>query len=148
MYQTTYFASLNPDPLRLVMDVTGYSEGWATYVELLSYHLSGLDENLASAMEANLSYTLGLYCLIDIGIHYEGWSREDTADFLSDYGITSSSDQDMIFEIIVSSPGNYLNYYVGYLNFLNYGKQQKMNRDSSSLKRFSLLFIRNRSCSF
>jgi uncharacterized protein (DUF885 family) len=81
MYQTTYFASLNPDPLRLVMDVTGYSEGWATYVELLSYHLSGLDENLASALEANLSYTLGLYCLIDIGIHYEGWSRKTPQTF-------------------------------------------------------------------
>jgi hypothetical protein len=59
--------------------------------------------------------------------------KEDTADFLSDYGITSSSGSGHDFEIIVSSPGNYLNYYVGYLELLEYGKQQKMNRDSSSL---------------
>ena len=37
MYQTVYFLSHNPHPLRSVLTFSGYSEGWATYVEMTSY---------------------------------------------------------------------------------------------------------------
>ncbi len=118
MYQNTFFASTNPSKIRLLFDVTGYSEGWATYVEIYSYELAGLDEDLAVAMEANLSYTLGIYSLIDIGINYEGWSKEYTDNYLDSLGITSKEAKKEIFEIMVGSPGNYLNYYFGYLEIL------------------------------
>ena len=32
--------------------------------------------------ELNKTYTLALYCLTDIGINYEGWTFEDTQEFL------------------------------------------------------------------
>lgn len=118
MYQSTYFASTKPDNIRFLFDVTGYSEGWATYVEFYSYHISGLDEYLASAMEANMSYTLGIYSLVDIGVNYEGWTRQDTSNYLNGLGINNPDDQKEIFEIMIGSPGNYLNYYVGYLEIL------------------------------
>lgn len=123
MYQNTYFASTEPDNIRFLFDVTGYSEGWATYVEMYSYHLSGIDDNLATAMEANLSYTLGVYSLVDIGVNYEGWTRQETYDYLTEIGINSIEDQKEIFEIMLGSPGNYLNYYVGYLEILQLKKQ-------------------------
>lgn len=33
LYQTTYFAGQNPDPIRNLLDFGGYTEGWATYVD-------------------------------------------------------------------------------------------------------------------
>ncbi|MEG1778995.1 MAG: DUF885 domain-containing protein, partial [Oscillospiraceae bacterium] len=37
MYQMNYFASTNPHPIRMNTDFIGYSEGWASYVQMLSY---------------------------------------------------------------------------------------------------------------
>lgn len=37
LYQTTYFASTNPAPLRSLLNFGGYTEGWATYSEMMSY---------------------------------------------------------------------------------------------------------------
>lgn len=31
LYQTTYFANTNPDPIRTLLNYSGYVEGWATY---------------------------------------------------------------------------------------------------------------------
>lgn len=127
MYQNTYFASTNPSNIRFLIDFNGYSEGWATYVEMYSYHISEIDEDLATALEANLSYTLGVYSLVDIGVNYEGWTREETYAYLSDIGIPSVEDQKEIFEIMLGSPGNYLNYYVGYLEILELKNQYEMS---------------------
>lgn len=118
MYQSTYFAATNPAKIRLIINIKGYSEGWATYAELSSIQMSGLDEDMAVALDANYSYTLGIYSLVDIGINYDGWTRQDTADFLNEIGISEPDMHKQMFENIVGSPGNYLNYYVGYLEIL------------------------------
>ena len=38
MYQTQYFAATNPDWIRYILAPGGYVEGWASYVEVLSYN--------------------------------------------------------------------------------------------------------------
>jgi len=37
MYQMVYFRQTSPHPIRLMLSNTGYTEGWATYVEQFSY---------------------------------------------------------------------------------------------------------------
>ena len=149
MYQNTYFASTHPANIRFLMDITGYSEGWATYVEFYSYHLSGLDEDLATAMEANMSYTLGIYSLVDIGVNYEGWTRQDTYDYLDSIGISTPSDQKEIFEIMIGSPGNYLNYYVGYLEILQLKNEAETKKGSAfNLKDFNTFLLETGPASF
>ena len=91
LYQTIYYESTDPDPVRSVMDFGGYVEGWATYAEMGR-------------------------------IHYEGWSRMDTVAFFSNYGITDSETIERIYELIIGSPGNYLKYYIGYVEFLELKK--------------------------
>ena len=44
-----------------------------------------------------------------MGIHYEGWSRMDTVSFFSNYGITDAETIGRIYDLIIGSPGNYLN---------------------------------------
>ena len=39
LYQTTYYANTNPDPLRNLLNFSGYVEGWATYAEMCSYYV-------------------------------------------------------------------------------------------------------------
>ncbi len=143
LYQATYFASTKPANIRRLMDVSGYVEGWATYAEFNSYEMSGLDEELASALAANMSFMLGSLSLVDIGINYEGWTRQETAEYLVDMGISDPVDQSDIFETMIGSPGNYLNYYVGYLEILELKKDARNTLGSDfDVKDFHLFLLK------
>ena len=99
--------------------------------------------NMSSASNAtrlawlNRSMNLCIYSLIDIGIHYRGWEQARVAAFLKAFGITNSSAASEIYQYIVETPGNYLKYYWGYLNFLDLKKscQNSMGADFD-LKKF------------
>ena len=123
LYQTVYYASTDPDPLRSIFNFGGYVEGWATYAEMCSYSLAPLTREQSTLLQKNSSIILGLYTLADIGIHYEGWSRMDTFSFFSNYGISDIDTVNRIYDLILGSPGNYLKYYIGYLEFLELKKE-------------------------
>lgn len=122
LYQCTYFRSKKPAPIRSIMDFPGYDEGWATYVEMYSYYLSGIDENLARFLEANNIVVLCLYARADIGIHYEGWNREKTINYISNF-IENDDVADLIYETLLEEPGVYLPYAVGYLEIMELRKK-------------------------
>ena len=137
LYQTVYYESKDPDPIRSVMDFSGYVEGWATYAEMGSYYLTPLSKEQATLLQKNSSIILGLYALADMGIHYEGWSRMDTVAFFSNYGITDAETIERIYELIIGSPGNYLKYYIGYVEFLELKKEWAEDKgDRFSQKEF------------
>lgn len=143
LYQTVMSYDYGLAPVRTIMDFPGYIEGWATYVEMLSYYYAGLEENVASLLQHNQSATLSLYASSDIGIHYYGWDEEEMYDFWGSYGITDTSVVDRITQLIVSEPGNYLKYYVGYLNFLQLrDAMQEVYGDDFSLTAFHEALLR------
>lgn len=117
LYQCVYFRSKNPAPIRNLMNFVGYDEGWATYVEMYSYHISGIDETLADFLEANNVVILCMYARADIGIHYEGWTKRKVVDyvdnFIGDEEIASS-----IYDTLLEEPAIYLPYAIGYLEIM------------------------------
>lgn len=123
LHQTTYFASKNPSPIRHLLDCGGYTEGWATYSEMLSYYFAPIKKTQATLMQKNSSILLGLYALADMGIHYDGWSLLDTTTFFRGYGITDTKAIEEIYQLILSDPANYLKYYIGYVEFLELKKE-------------------------
>lgn len=118
LYQTVMSYDYGLKPFRSILNYGGYTEGWATYVELLSYNYAGLDENMAEFLRANHDFSLSLYASSDIGIHYYGWNFDELMDFWKDYGISDEASVRQIWNIILASPANYLKYYVGYLQLL------------------------------
>lgn len=137
LYQTIMSYSSGMEPVRSLLNYPGYVEGWATYVEMMSYRYAGLDMNTADLLMHNQSATLSLYASSDIGIHYDGWTASDMYKFWEAYGITDHDAIDEITGLIVSDPGNYLKYYVGYLNFLALREKiQSSYGDSCSLTDF------------
>lgn len=123
LYQTVYFSTSEPDPIRSILDFGGYVEGWATYAEMMSYYLAPLPKTEASLLQKNSSVILGLYALADMGIHYDGWSVTDTVRFFSDYGINDPNAVQSVYKLIIGSPANYLKYYIGYLKFYELKKE-------------------------
>ena len=137
LYQTTYFASTEPDPIRSVLNFSGYVEGWATYAEMCSYYISTLDKPYATLLQKNNSIILGLYAMADIGIHYDGWNVDDTLKFFSAYGINDEAVVQEIYKYIVGDPANYLTYYVGYAEMLELKKEcMEKQGDDFSQKEF------------
>ena len=137
LYQNAYFSSTKPDPVRHLLDFGGYSEGWAVYAELLSYHYQYDNEPLAKAMNYNASYSLALYCLCDIGVNYEGWTPKKLEHFLKNYNIEDAVFCKNIFNEVIENPANYLKYYVGYLEILKTKKNVMLKTGADfDLKKF------------
>ena len=131
MYQSVYsnnlLAKQDSGTLRQLLWYGGYLEGWALYVEFLSYnYASQLMENAGFSPQAeyiqiekhNRSLQLCLYSLLDIMIHYENASYNQVHRTLANFGITSPESTAAIYEYIVEEPANYPKYYLGYLEIL------------------------------
>lgn len=123
LYQTVYFQNLKPDPIRNLLNFGGYTEGWATYTEMLSYYYAPLPKEQAALLQRNTSVILGLYALADMGIHYDGWKLADTISFFRQYGIEDANTVESIYDLIISDPANYLKYYIGYVEFMELKKE-------------------------
>lgn len=120
LYQNVYFRSRNTDNLRQILPTLGYSEGWATYVEHYSCTLdNGLSPELGQLLAANKIASLGLQACLDVYINYYGWTLEQVQDYLLDYYEDPAEIAQNIFHTMVENPGNYIAYYVGYLEINN-----------------------------
>jgi len=137
MYQNLYSTSCMTKPVRSLFSFTGYAEGYATYVENMSYNYLDFDDNIKKILAISNSISLGLYARLDLAIHGEGYTYNQTHDFLVKYGITDSETTKEIYQAIIEQPGNYMCYYGGYLEFLELRNEfEKNNKDNFSLKEF------------
>ena len=143
LYQTVFFGRQNPSHIRYLIDSSGYVEGWATYVESYAYRYAAkyVDDEAATDVTRlawlNRSVNLCIYSLLDIGIHYRGWTQEKAAEFLNVFGIRSASVVSEIYRYIVETPVNYVKYDLGCLNFMDLRDNQKeLLGDDFDLKDF------------
>lgn len=125
LYQYEYYMQTNPHPLRLMLPFGGYSEGWATYAELFSYKIAGIDQDSAVILSSNKLATLCIYSMLDLGIHYYDWTYDDCAAYLSEFGIDNQENIDEIYGTIIAEPALYLKYTVGCLEFIQLENELK-----------------------
>lgn len=119
LLQNVYYLSTNPEPIRTQLNFSGYTEGWATYVEFQSYEMGAIDETAGIINAANSLATLCLYGKVDIGVNQYGWTKEETKDFIAQYfGELDDEVIDEIYYAMVSEPGNYLNYICGAIEMM------------------------------
>ena len=143
LYQTIQTYSYDPAPIRTLLDYPGYTEGWATYVEMQAFYYASLPDDLAILLQHNQAATLSLYATSDIGIHYYGWEKADLKKFWGDYGVTDEETVEAITDLIMEEPANYLKYYVGYLKFRQLRKTyEKKYGDSFDAKAFHEAILR------
>lgn len=118
LYQVTYFNSTNPNPIRNTISFGGYTEGWATYAEIQSYELANLNNDaLTKLSQVYAEITLAIPTIIDIGVNYEGWTLKETEKYITSFGYDASI-AEPIFNSVIEEPANYLQYYIGYLEFV------------------------------
>lgn len=131
VYSQLYWKQADITPLRSVLYYGGFIEGWAMYVELASYQYA-IELTAASHPEAAAYYQvcrldrqiqLCLYSLLDIAIHYDSASLDDVREIFASLGSLDDDGIQAVYEYIVETPGNYLKYYLGYLEIVELKKQ-------------------------
>lgn len=157
LYQTVYFQLHEQDtdanPVRNLIYYGGYVEGWALYVENLSYEYakkvvtektstaSSYSNKIIDLYRYDRDFQLCLYSILDIAIHYDGLEYEEVYSMLAEFGITDETTARNIYEYIVEEPTNYLKYYIGYLEILECKELVKniMGNDYSDIAFHQLL---------
>ena len=83
LYQTVYFREHAKHPLSALLTCSGAAEGWATYVENLAWSYdNGVSTETSAYHAAMRSFSLCFHSLLDIGINYDGWSKDQAAAFI------------------------------------------------------------------
>lgn len=119
MYQNRYFAQLNLPTVRYLINYSGYSEGWATYVENNCYQYAAFNDEkkvLSELESLNIMATECIYALADIGVHYEGWTYDEFSQKMFSY----YSNEDVLkgqYKTIAEAPVYYLKYYVNAMKY-------------------------------
>lgn len=139
MYQHTYFKQQKNIPtIRYLIDYNGYSEGWATYVEWNGYKYAPIeDKTVLEYKSLNDRLTSVFVCLMDIGIHYDGWDYDDYKEYWNqNFGEVSEDSMLEQYNLFLETPTNYLQYYLsGFLFQDLYDKaEDKLNDKFSAVK--------------
>lgn len=97
LYQYSYAKELDIHNIRKVIRNSGYTEGWATYMEINAYDFAvGFDTEGHQLAIQYMKYSDIFWGLInvriDLGIHYEGWTLKQLCDYMNNFfGYPSNS---------------------------------------------------------
>lgn len=119
LYQTNYFLTTNPSPLRTFLHCAGYDEGWGTYAQLYSYNFiefKNVDEQTTKQLRQlyrdNDLLSLSLSSLCDLYVNYKNYDENALVNYLQTYGIDKDSAQNL-YRYVIENPTTYLSYSIG-----------------------------------
>lgn len=151
MYSNRIFSDMHTDPARKLIWYGGYLEGWALYVEFLSYDYAATlleqagqsDAAQSARLEKHTrSLQLCMYTLLDLLIHGEGAGYDQVAEVLGKFGIDSPGTCEAIYTYIAEEPCNYPKYYIGYLEILQLQDTARSHwKDAYSDLRFHTFYL-------
>lgn len=155
LYQTNYYQSICPHPLRQLLRTEGYDEGWGTYAQLWSYeHLEFQNTNKETSSALRQFYrdndilSLALSSLSDLYVNYQNYDPDDLFQFLKTYGLEETHAAS-IYQYVVENPTTYLSYSIGYCEITRLKEElQKKQGDQFDLLAFHQSILQAGSCPF
>jgi uncharacterized protein (DUF885 family) len=102
---------------------TAFIEGWGLYAEYLGYEMGMYKDPVArfGALDAELWRAIRL--VTDTGIHYKGWTREQTLEYMLDNSPSENTRAVSEAERFAAIPGQALAYKIGQLKIVEVRKR-------------------------
>ncbi|WP_372371331.1 DUF885 family protein [Candidatus Uabimicrobium sp. HlEnr_7] len=93
----------------------GFLEGWALYSEKLGKEVGFYEDPYSDF--GRLSFEMWRACrlVVDTGLHYLGWSRQQAIDYLSGYSSLTKHNIEVEVDRYISLPGQAVSYKMGEL---------------------------------
>jgi uncharacterized protein (DUF885 family) len=108
-----------------ILPFTAYVEGWALYSERLAWEL-GFEKNpLDNLGRLRDEMMRAVRLVVDTGIHYKHWTREQAIQYMMDNTGMAESDVTAEIERYFVDPGQALAYKVGMLKILQLREKAK-----------------------
>ena len=97
---------------------TAFSEGWGLYSESLGYEMGFYKDPYSKFGALTYDMWRAVRLVVDTGMHYKGWTRQQAIDFFKDNA--AKTEADIINEIdrYISWPGQALAYKIGQLKMM------------------------------
>ena len=121
-----------------------YSEGWALYGERLAYEMGFHSDPFDNVGRLQAELFRAVRLVVDTGLHYKRWSREEAIDYM--YRNTGMAKSDVIAEIerYIVLPGQATAYKIGMIKMLELRKKMKTALgDRFSIKDFHDVVLLN-----
>ena len=96
-------------------DYTAFVEGWALYAEKLGEELGFYNNAYAKMGQLSFSMWRSIRLVVDVGIHYKGWTRQQAIDFFAENSCKSMHDIEVEVDRYIVNPGQALAYRIGCL---------------------------------
>jgi len=121
--------------------LNGFVEGWAMYVQNLASELGWLPDVYSRISELNSQLFRAVRIVVDAGIHYKRWSKEQAKKYMED-NLGWSSDTEIDRYIVW--PGQACSYTIGKLKIMELRERAKKELGPKfNLKDFHMIVLEN-----
>lgn len=130
---------------RKLVPFTAYAEGWAMYSEQLAYEMGYYtDKPYANLGRLQSELFRAVRLVVDSGIHYKRWTRQEAIDYMSTN--TGMVESEVVSEIerYIVTPGQACAYKTGMIKMLQLREKAMIElKDKFDIKEFHDVVLKN-----
>lgn len=123
---------------------TAYIEGWGLYSELVPKEIGFYEDPYSDFGRLTLELWRACRLVVDTGLHYKKWTREQAIDYLIENTPNSKSDNVKAIERYIVMPSQATAYKIGMLKILELRqKSKKALGDKFDIREFHDVVLKN-----
>ncbi len=152
LYQFTWYYSQDYNPIRHDLNMIGYTEGWAQYVEKIMLNRApeiSVDTQETIAMNTFLGYAV--QAAADLAVNGLGYDKAKLAKWMKDLGFGDGTEESIedVYQAVVDMPGMILPYGYGIAKFWELRERtQSALEDEFDMEEYHLQILTNGPRSF
>ena len=126
-----------PNFRKHLVEISAYTEGWGLYSELLPAQMGFYNETYSEFGRLALELFRAARLVVDVGIHYKGWNRQQAIDYMIKNTPNPIQDTEREVDRYIVTPGHATSYYIGMQQIMKLRrKAQKTLGDNYDIKEF------------